>query len=94
MLTLRAKPIVGAIIAAAVAVSTVWGPPSLAAPVHHLRHNYLAPPPPAAEARYATVPPPPVAMASACVPMCVTDYIPCDPVYFKLADGRCDGRIW
>ena len=24
-----------------------------------------------------------------CVPMCADDTLPCDPIYFKLADGRC-----
>ncbi len=25
-----------------------------------------------------------------CVPMCPEDTLPCDPVYFKIADGRCN----
>ncbi len=25
-----------------------------------------------------------------CVPMCPEDTLPCDPIYFKIADGRCD----
>jgi hypothetical protein len=27
---------------------------------------------------------------SACVPLCSRDTSPCDPPYFKAADGRCD----
>jgi hypothetical protein len=25
---------------------------------------------------------------------CISDYSPCDPVYFKRADNRCEGVIW
>jgi hypothetical protein len=31
---------------------------------------------------------------SACIPWCRLDTSPCDPVYFKKADNRCDGVIW
>jgi hypothetical protein len=31
-----------------------------------------------------------VAPQSACVPLCSRDTSPCDPPYFKAADGRCD----
>jgi hypothetical protein len=31
---------------------------------------------------------------SACTPWCRLDTSPCDPVYFKKADNRCDGVIW
>ena len=24
-----------------------------------------------------------------CIRMCATDNLPCDPIYFKIADGRC-----
>ncbi|MBV8851062.1 MAG: hypothetical protein JOZ16_15930 [Methylobacteriaceae bacterium] len=27
---------------------------------------------------------------NACVPLCARDTSPCDPPYFKAADGRCD----
>lgn len=27
---------------------------------------------------------------SACIPLCSRDTSPCDPPYFKAADGRCD----
>jgi hypothetical protein len=27
---------------------------------------------------------------SACMPLCSRDTSPCDPPYFKAADGRCD----
>jgi len=26
-----------------------------------------------------------------CVPQCRADFSPCDPLYFKRADGRCSG---
>jgi hypothetical protein len=95
MLTLRAKPLLGVILAAAVALPTVWVEPSFAAPVHHhVRHNHRLPPPPVAEAPYAAFPERDVTTASACIPMCPSDYLPCDPIYFKLADGRCDGKYW
>lgn len=29
--------------------------------------------------------------AGRCAPMCDRDFSPCDPVYFKIADGRCAG---
>ena len=29
--------------------------------------------------------------AAACVPACAEDLSPCDPFYFKRADGRCSG---
>lgn len=25
-----------------------------------------------------------------CIPMCPEDLLPCDPISFKIADGRCD----
>jgi hypothetical protein len=28
--------------------------------------------------------------AQACIPLCARDTSPCDPPYFKAADGRCD----
>ncbi|PNG26178.1 hypothetical protein [Methylocella silvestris] len=31
------------------------------------------------------------APARTCVKMCAADYSPCDPIYFKTEDGRCDG---
>ena len=29
--------------------------------------------------------------ARACQKMCASDFSPCDPIYFKTEDGRCDG---
>jgi hypothetical protein len=29
--------------------------------------------------------------APVCAPLCARDLTPCDPTYFKLADGRCAG---
>ncbi|WP_036258944.1 hypothetical protein [Methylocapsa aurea] len=26
-----------------------------------------------------------------CEPLCPNDFSPCDPIYFKTEDGRCDG---
>lgn len=31
--------------------------------------------------------------APACQPMCSQDFAPCDPLPFKLADGRCAGIV-
>jgi hypothetical protein len=28
---------------------------------------------------------------SSCRPLCPNDFSPCDPIYFKTEDGRCDG---
>ena len=33
----------------------------------------------------------PASAGPACVPTCADDASPCDPVYFKRADGRCAG---
>jgi hypothetical protein len=29
--------------------------------------------------------------ARVCQKLCANDYSPCDPIYFKTEDGRCDG---
>ena len=29
--------------------------------------------------------------ARVCQKMCANDFSPCDPIYFKTEDGRCDG---
>jgi len=28
---------------------------------------------------------------ASCRPLCPNDFSPCDPIYFKTEDGRCDG---
>ncbi|MGE7413787.1 hypothetical protein [Methylobacterium tarhaniae] len=33
--------------------------------------------------------PPPRTGPQVCQRWCETDYVPCDPPYFKIADGRC-----
>ena len=35
---------------------------------------------------------PPQALREACVKLCPQDSSPCDPVYFKTADNRCNAR--
>ncbi len=42
-------------------------------------------PPAYPEGRSVYAPP-----AQACIPLCSRDTSPCDPPYFKAADGRCD----
>jgi len=34
---------------------------------------------------------PPARLARICKKMCANDFSPCDPIYFKTEDGRCDG---
>lgn len=29
-----------------------------------------------------------------CVPLCQFDRSPCDPIQFKIADGRCEDPFW
>ncbi|MFC0282233.1 hypothetical protein ACFFJB_01110 [Camelimonas abortus] len=29
-----------------------------------------------------------------CERLCPQDNLPCDPINFKIADGRCNGRMW
>jgi hypothetical protein len=45
---------------------------------HYPRHHHRP-------AHYAAAPQP----RYSCAPWCPTDYNPCDPTYFKIADGRC-----
>lgn len=49
-----------------------------------------APPPPGVDAGEwdDEAPPRP---ARVCQKMCANDFSPCDPIYFKTEDGRCDG---
>ena len=35
----------------------------------------------------------PAAIPDKCIPLCVKDDLPCDPIYFKQADGRCNFRF-
>ena len=51
-----------------------------AAQTHRPRHDAPYP-----EGRSAYAPP-----AEVCIPLCARDTSPCDPPYFKAADGRCD----
>lgn len=34
---------------------------------------------------------PPPSRGRVCRKMCANDFSPCDPIYFKTEDGRCDG---
>ncbi len=48
------------------------------------------PPPPGVDpADWDDAPPPPTARV--CRKMCANDFSPCDPIYYKTEDGRCDG---
>jgi hypothetical protein len=51
------------------------------AQAHRPRHQVQ----PYEEGRSVYAPP-----QSACIPLCARDTSPCDPPYFKAADGRCD----
>ena len=66
--------------AAVVTAALVAAFPS-AAQSHRPRHL----PQPQDEGRSVYAPP-----QSACIPLCSRDTSPCDPPYFKAADGRCD----
>ena len=35
---------------------------------------------------------PPQALRESCIKLCPQDASPCDPVYFKTADNRCNAR--
>lgn len=48
----------------------------------------LPPPPGVDPADWDNPPPRP---ARVCQKMCANDYSPCDPIYFKTEDARCDG---
>ena len=48
------------------------------------------PPPPGVEAGEGDDEPPP-RPARVCQKLCANDFSPCDPIYFKTEDGRCDG---
>lgn len=51
-----------------------------------------APPPPGFDAdEWGDEDEEPLVPARACRKMCAADLSPCDPVYFKTEDGRCDG---
>jgi hypothetical protein len=77
----------------AVTLATVlfFSPVMANATPHHHRH-------PRHDYRYSVIPPygygPQEDYGSACIPWCQSDFSPCDPVYFKKADNRCDGVIW
>ncbi len=64
--------------AMAAATLMSFAPVSANAAQHHTRHHR--------HPYYAGAPQP----RSYCAPWCPTDYSPCDPTYFKIADGRCD----
>jgi hypothetical protein len=49
------------------------------------------PPPPGVEAEDWSGEAPPPRPARVCRKMCADDFSPCDPIYFKTEDGRCDG---
>ena len=36
--------------------------------------------------------PPPQVFRESCIKLCPQDASPCDPVYFKTADNRCNAR--
>ncbi|MBV1705590.1 MAG: hypothetical protein KGQ37_00110 [Hyphomicrobiales bacterium] len=48
---------------------------------HHVRHHRPV--------RHVYRAPPQV-YHRVCVPLCPQDTLPCDPINFKIADGRCD----
>jgi hypothetical protein len=48
------------------------------------------PPPPGVDPEDGSDEPPP-RPARVCRKMCANDFSPCDPIYFKTEDGRCDG---
>ncbi len=48
------------------------------------------PPPPGVDADEWDDPPA-ARPARVCQKMCANDFSPCDPIYFKTEDGRCDG---
>jgi hypothetical protein len=56
---------------------------------HHYTHNAVPP-----YGYNAIAPQYGAGSRTACIPWCQSDFSPCDPVYFKQADGRCEGEIW
>jgi hypothetical protein len=51
-----------------------------------------APPPPGFDAdEWGDQEAPTLPKARVCQKMCANDFSPCDPIYFKTEDGRCDG---
>ena len=59
---------------------------SAPASAHHRRHHRRH----AARAPYAAVAP---SAARVCVPLCTEDVTACDPIEYKLADGRCTNPL-
>lgn len=51
--------------------------------------NPVPPPPGVDPGEWDDQPPP--RPARVCRKMCANDFSPCDPIYFKTEDGRCDG---
>ena len=49
------------------------------------------PPPPGVDPEGWSDEAPPPRPARVCKKMCANDFSPCDPIYFKTEDGRCDG---
>ena len=70
------RSIRGTALAAATLMS--FAPVLANATQHHPRHHHRYP-------YYAGVP----QQRPYCAPWCPTDFNPCDPTYFKIADGRC-----
>jgi hypothetical protein len=68
------------VFAAALCAALLAALPAAAQSQHRTRH--YAPPD---EGRSVYAPP-----RSVCIPLCSRDTSPCDPPYFKAADGRCD----
>ncbi len=58
--------------------------------VHHYARTYQPVTPRPAPDMYAQSPYSEAPPGSACIPMCHYDTSPCDPQYFKMADGRCN----
>jgi hypothetical protein len=67
------------VLALAATAALIFGPATAEAK----RHHRYAPPPPVA---YTVIPEEPVHI---CQRWCDRDMSPCDPPYFKVADGRC-----
>ncbi len=52
--------------------------------------DYVPPPPWSGPGEWIEDPAPPPPQR-VCKKLCANDFSPCDPLYFKTEDGRCDG---
>lgn len=78
------NPIIAGLAVAALAVAL----PVAQAQAHrlHYRHHYVRHHRPEHRIYHAQQ----AVNQRVCIPMCPEDMLPCDPIYFKTADGRCD----